>query len=301
MSIFDTKKHTSCFHYCICFNILIDYFAKTYLVMAILAKTVEEKFLKIDGNKIRYLESGNSKHTLVLLHGLGASAERWLNVLPYFSKNYSVIVPDLIGFGLSDKPQIDYTPDFFSEFLEKFFAQTGIARLNLIGSSLGGQIAANYTSTHADEIEKLILVSPAGVMQQSTPALDAYVMAALYPNEITAKNAFELMEGSGEEIPQETIAGFIERMQLPNAKLAFMSTVLGLKNSKPITTKLDSIKTPTLVIWGSDDPVIPISYADDFVSAINNCKFFRMDGCGHTPYVQDPSTFASGVLEFLNH
>jgi 2-hydroxy-6-oxonona-2,4-dienedioate hydrolase len=268
--------------------------------MIIVAKIVEEKFLQIDGHKIRYLESGNSKNTLVLLHGLGASAERWLNVIPLFSKEYSVIVPDLIGFGLSDKPQVDYTPEYFTNFLEQFFIQTGIIRPNLVGSSLGGQIAANYTSSHTDEIEKLILVSPAGAMTQSTPALDAYVMAALYPNEQTAKNAFELMEGSGEEVSQEIITDFIERMRLPNAKLAFMSTVLGLKNSKPITTKLGSITTPTLIIWGSIDPVIPIDYSDSFISSIQDCRFFRMDGCGHTPYVQDPLTFASKVLEFLN-
>ena len=279
---------------------MIANFIKTYLVMTIVAKPVEEKFLKIDGHKIRYLESGNSKNTLVLLHGLGASAERWINVIPIFSKNYSVIVPDLIGFGLSDKPHLDYTPDLFSDFLEKFFTQTGIIRPNLIGSSLGGQIAANYTSSHTNEVEKLILVSPAGAMTQSTPALDAYVMAALYPSEQTAKNAFELMEGSGEEVPQEIVAGFVERMQLPNAKLAFMSTILGLKNSKPITGKLGSITTPTMIIWGSDDPVIPIHYSDSFVSSIQDCRFFRMDGCGHTPYVQDPQTFASKSLEFLN-
>jgi pimeloyl-ACP methyl ester carboxylesterase len=163
-----------------------------------------------------------------------------------------------------------------------------------------GQIAATYTSSHSKDIEKLILVSPAGAMKQSTPALDAYVMAALYPNEQTAKNAFELMEASGEEVPQEIITGFVKRMQLPNAKLAFMSTVLGLKNSKPITTKLGSITTPTLIIWGSDDPVIPIDYSDSFISSIQDCRFFRMDGCGHTPYVQDPYTFANKVLEFID-
>jgi Predicted hydrolases or acyltransferases (alpha/beta hydrolase superfamily) len=137
-------------------------------------------------------------------------------------------------------------------------------------------------------------------MTQSTPALDAYVMAALYPNELTAKNAFELMEASGEEVSQEIITGFIERMKLPNAKLAFMSTVLGLKNSELITTKLGSITIPTLIIWGANDPVIPIIHANDFVSSIPDCKFFKMDGCGHTPYVQDPDIFASKVLEFLN-
>ena len=280
--------------------LLIAKLTKTYLVMTIVAKIMNEKFLQIDEHKIRYLESGTSKNTLVLIHGLGASAERWTNVIPIFADRFRVVVPDLIGFGHSDKPTADYTLDFFSEFLEKFFVATNIKRPNIIGSSLGGQISAEYASSHSHEIEKLILVSPSGMMKKSTPALDAYVMAALYPNEISAKNAFELMEGSGKQVEDQIIDGFIERMRLPNAKLAFMSTVLGLKNSISITSKLQSISVPTLVIWGADDPVIPIAHADDFVSAIGDCGFYRMDGCGHTPYVQDPQTFASKVLEFLD-
>jgi 2-hydroxy-6-oxonona-2,4-dienedioate hydrolase len=268
--------------------------------MTIEAKMVEEKFLQIDGHKIRYLESGTSKNTLVLIHGLGASAERWTHVIPIFADNFRVVVPDLIGFGHSDKPTADYTLDFFSEFLEKFFAATEIKRPNIIGSSLGGQISAEYASSHSQDIEKLILVSPSGMMKQSTPALDAYIMAALYPNEISAKNAFELMEGSGKQVEDQIVDGFIERMRLPNAKLAFMSTVLGLKNSVSITSKLQSIAVPTLIVWGNNDPVIPIIHADDFVSAIQDCRFYGMDGCGHTPYVQDPQTFVSKALEFLN-
>ena len=261
---------------------------------------VEEKFIQIDGNKIRYLESGNSKKTLVLVHGLGASSERWSKVIPIFAKQFRVVVPDLIGFGHSDKPLVDYTPEFFLDFLEKFFAACGIDRPSIIGSSLGGQLSAEYASLHSQNIEKLVLVSPAGAMKQSTPALDAYIMAALYPNDQSAKNAFEMMEASGEEVGEEIVNGFVERMRLPNAKLAFMSTVLGLKNSELITSKLLSISVPTLIIWGSNDPVIPINYADDFVSSIQDCRFFRMDGCGHTPYVQDPLVFSSKVLEFLN-
>ena len=79
---------------------------------------MEEKFVEIDGNKIRYLESGSSKKTLVLVHGLGASSERWQYVLPFFESDFHVIVPDLIGFGYSDKPIADYTIDYFSNFLK---------------------------------------------------------------------------------------------------------------------------------------------------------------------------------------
>ena len=261
---------------------------------------MEEKFLQIDENKIRYLESGNSKKTLVLIHGLGASAERWEKVIPLFAKHFRVIIPDLIGFGYSDKPLADYTLDFFSSFLEKFFAAANIQNPILIGSSLGGQIAVEYTAEHSQNVEKLILISPSGVMKKSTPALDAYIMAALYPNEQNAKNAFELMESSGKHIDEKIINEFIERMKLPNAKLAFMSTLLGLKNAKVITPKLQSMITPTLIIWGANDPVIPIQHADEFVASIKDCKFLRMDNCGHTPYVQDPNSFASLVLEFLN-
>jgi pimeloyl-ACP methyl ester carboxylesterase len=260
---------------------------------------VKENFVQVDGNKIRYLESGDSKDILVLVHGLGASAERWNNVTPYFAKHYHVIIPDLIGFGYSDKPLVDYTPDFFSSFLGKFFDMLGITCPNVIGSSLGGQIAAEYASVNPNNIKKLILVSPAGAMKQSTPALDSYIMAALYPNLQSAKNAFEMMESSGNEIDNDIIQGFIERMQLPNAKLAFMSTVLGLKNSEIIISKLHTISSPTLIVWGSKDPVIPIQHAESFVSSIKNSQFYIMDGCGHTPYVQKPGLFSSKVLKFL--
>lgn len=261
---------------------------------------VEEKFLQIDGSRIRYLESGASKKTLVLIHGLGASAERWHQVIPLFEEDFKVIAPDLVGFGYSDKPMVDYTPEFFSDFLEKFFRAANLQGPVIIGSSLGGQIAAEFAASHSQHIEKLILVSPAGIMKQSTPALDAYIMAAMYPNEESAKNAFEMMEGSGRSVPEDIVNGFIKRMRLPNAKLAFMSTLLGLKNSEIITSKLQAITAPTLIVWGSDDPVIPITHADGFVSSIQDCRFFRMDGCGHTPYVQDPRAFAGKVLEFLN-
>ncbi len=109
-----------------------------------------------------------------------------------------------------------------------------------------------------------------------------------------------MMEGSGIETDATIVESFIERMKLPNAKMAFMSTILGLKNAEIITDKLKTINVPTLIIWGAEDPVIPIQHADGFVSSIKDCRFYRMDGCGHTPYVQNPKEFAEVALDFLN-
>lgn len=259
---------------------------------------MQENFINIDEHKIRYLESGDSNNVLVLIHGLGASAERWEYVVPFFNKHFRVIAPDLIGFGYSDKPSVDYTTDFFSDFLKKFMDKLEISNPIIIGSSLGGQITAEYVAKN-NSVKKLILVSPSGLMKNSTPALDAYIMAALYPNPDTAKNAFEMMCGAPKEIDQKIIEGFVARMQLPNAKMAFMSTLLGLRNSKIITEKLSSITIPTMLIWGELDPVIPIKHADAMISALKDCKFFSMTGCGHTPYVDNPQDFVKIVMKFL--
>jgi len=259
---------------------------------------VIENSIKVDGNKIRYITEGTSDRNLLLIHGLGASAERWEDVIPYFAKNHRVIVPDLIGFGLSDKPMIDYTTDYLSEFVSKFLVEIDVESTSIIGSSLGGQIAIDYTHNNMKNVEKLILVSPSGIMKHTTPALDAYIMAALYPTNDSASYAFQVMSGR-KDIDEKTINGFVERMKLPNAKMAFMSTLLGLKDADVITTKLESINSPTLIVWGENDPVIPVKYAESFVSSINDCRFVKMIGCGHTPYVEKPDKFYDVVSEFL--
>ena len=257
-----------------------------------------EKSIKINDNNIRYIIEGKSKQNLLLIHGLGASSERWENVIPHFAKNYRVIVPDLIGFGLSDKPMVDYTTDYLADFISEFLDEIGVDSLSIIGSSLGGQIAAEFAYNNSEKLKKLVLVSPSGIMKHTTPALDAYIMAALYPSVDSASHAFQMMSGR-RNIDEKIINGFIQRMKLPNAKMAFMSTLLGLKDAEIISNKLISIKSPTMIVWGENDPVIPIKYAESFVSAINDCRFVKMLDCGHTPYVDNSDAFSNIVLEFL--
>ena len=150
-------------------------------------------------------------------------------------------------------------------------------------------------------IEKIILVSPSGIMKQSTPTLDAYTLAALYPTQDGVKTAFQMMAGVHKEIDSDTIDGFIQRMTLPNAKMAFMSTILGVRNSVPLSERLVRISVPTLRVWGKQDTLIPITYSKDFVSSIKNCQLVEMESSGHTPYVEEPEKFSEIVLRFLTH
>ena len=149
-------------------------------------------------------------------------------------------------------------------------------------------------------IEKIVLVSPSGIMKQSTPTLDAYMLAALYPTQDGTKTAFQMMAGIHKEVDSDTIDGFIQRMTLPNAKMAFMSTILGIRNAVPLSERLEKISVPTLVVWGKQDTLIPITYSEDFVSSIKNCQFVEMENSGHTPYVEESEKFLEIVLKFLN-
>lgn len=256
-----------------------------------------ERRVTVDGNSVRYLESAGRGDALLLVHGLGASAERWNFVAPMLERRYRLIVPDLVGYGRSDKPAVDYTPGFFVSFVESLLGLLGIERAHLIGSSMGGQVAALFASENAGRVGHLVLVSPSGMMRDTTPALNRYIMAALYPSRDRARESFAEMSASTEASPG-IVDSFIERMNEPNAKMAFMSSLLGIKHSD-LGGRLGGIAAPTLLVWGSDDPVIPIGHAKQFFSAIPRCRFYRMERSGHTPFVDSPEKFARAVLDFL--
>lgn len=233
----------------------------------------------------------------MLVHGLGGSAERWLGVIPNLSQKYRVIAIDLIGFGYSDKPSEDYTVDFFARFLTAFIKKLGLTKVVLVGTSMGGQIAAECAGNDPS-VERLVLVAPSGAMKSTTKAVEAYMMAALYPNSLSAREALEMMTNAS-PVEESAVADFVKRMSMPNAKLAFMSSVLGIKNSS-IEATLQRIKVPTLLVWGRQDKVIPIIHAGAFAGRIKDCTFLPLEGQGHLPHVENPAIFSKFVLEFLN-
>ena len=261
---------------------------------------MNEKFVTINRNNIRYLEEGQSDRNILLLHGLGGYAERWSNLMPLLSKKYRIFAPDLIGYGQSDKPSVDYTVDVFIKFVFDFLESLDIKKTFVIGTSLGGQIAAECAATQSPVIEKVILISPAGIMRKSTPTLDAYTMAALYPNRDSVKNAYQMMIGPDKQVSEISIERFVTNMSRPNAKMVFLSTLLGLKNAPDIFEKLQKITSPTMVVWGREDKLIPFEYSQHFVSSIKNCEFVSMEGCGHSPYVEDPERLSEIITKFFS-
>jgi 2-hydroxy-6-oxonona-2,4-dienedioate hydrolase len=260
-----------------------------------------QKFTNVNGYRIRYLEDGpRDCKILILLHGIGASAERWSSVIPTLSRDYRVIAPDIIGFGYSDKPAVEYTMDFFVDFFKLFLDNLGISKASIIGSSLGGHIATEFAIRFNHMVEKLVLVSPAGMMRKSSPTLDRYFMAALYPEHQRVYEAFSEMVYDSNTINQEILMDFINRMSLPNAKYAFMSTLLGIRYAPDLRGRLSSITAPTLLMWGENDTTIPLAeYAHQYNGIPNMEELVVIKKCGHIAPIEKPATFNRILLRFL--
>ncbi|MCI0559174.1 MAG: alpha/beta hydrolase [Nitrososphaera sp.] len=259
-----------------------------------------QKIVYVDSYAIRYLDfaSSGANKTLILLHGIGASAERWARVIPALSKYFRVIVPDIIGFGYSDKPTVEYTMDFFLDYFKGLLDTLKVTKANIAGSSFGGQLATEFAIRFNRRVEKLVLASPAGMMRTSTPTLDSYIMAALYPTYENALSAFRDMAYDPAMVNQDTVMDFVNRMRLPNAKYALMSTLLGMRYSPKLQGRIAKIICPTLLVWGDSDRMIPLQFAKEY-EEIPNSRLAVIKNCGHTPYVEKPMAFNKVVLKFL--
>lgn len=259
------------------------------------------EFIEILGYNLRYLQfSGiRSTKTIVLLHGLGASAERWSELWPLMKK-YNVIIPDLIGFGYSEKPLVEYTVDFFIKSLEQFFEKLNIRNPIIVGSSFGGQLVIEYSLKHKDFFDKIILVSPAGTLERPTFVLSQYIFSGLYPTVENVESAFKRMANNENyKVDPYTVKDFINRMKLPNAKYALISTLLAMRRDQSLQKRLVEISIPALVIWGSDDTTIPVENIEYF-KQIPMVETLVMEGCGHTPYVEKPKEFFRIIEKFID-
>jgi 2-hydroxy-6-oxonona-2,4-dienedioate hydrolase len=170
------------------------------------------------------------------------------------SKYFRIIIPDIIGFGHSDKPSTDeYTMDYFVSFLQQFLDRLNIDKsIVLCGHLFGGILATEFARAFNNRVDKLVLVAPAGVLS-SNHALDKYILSALYPTYENALDAFQDMAFDPRFITEDSLRDFINRMMLPNAKYALISTVMGIRDSPHLRVRVSQVLAPTLIIWGEND------------------------------------------------
>jgi 2-hydroxy-6-oxonona-2,4-dienedioate hydrolase len=260
-------------------------------------------FLKVDNLHIRYIDTKSKGKSVLLIHGLGGSIESWINNVDILStKQLRVIAVDLPGFGSSDKPQISYTINFYTKFIAKFIDSLKISGpVSIVGSSLGGHIAAEVAIHYYKIVCKLVLVSPAGALPISfrgTPAL------LKYTNILKARTLQEVkraLSSVDDNLVDESYAQVVyQKLSMPGAKEAFLSALRGSARSPRLNRRLHKIKAKTLLIWGKEDRIIPVKFIEPFIK-MKNCRLILLENSGHRPYVDKPAIFNNAVADFINY
>jgi len=256
------------------------------------------KEIAIFGQKIHYVEAGTGP-TVILLHGLGGSTQAWqFNIAPLAEK-YHVIVPDQIGFGKSDKPLVNYRIRTYVDFLDQFCKQLGIERASLVGNSMGGWIAAAFTAAFPDRVDKLVLVDAAGYAPPKD--LDTRTFYGLNPTTregmkvLVAKVFYNKLFLTDGAIDQAIAA----RLAAGDGYTINSITESIIRGEDFLDDAVKTIKRPTLIIWGRQDGLVPLSEGEHFNKDIAGSKLIVFDQCGHVPNFEKAAEFNAAVLKFL--
>jgi len=254
-----------------------------------------EQTTTVFGQSIHYYEAGQGP-AVILLHGLGANAGMWVANIGPLSAHYHVIAPDQIGFGHSDKPLIDYKIATFVDFLYGLMQTQKIAKATLVGNSLGGWIALDFALQHPEMVEKLVLVDAAGLSFESVPPT-----VNLNPASIDdTKRVLGVVFYNQAMVTDLAAAAVFARHLKDNDGYTIRRILDGFTTTNQLEdTRLSSVHVPTLVVWGANDALLPLSMGERFHAGISGSKLVAIKECGHVPELEKPEEFDRALLDFL--
>lgn len=271
--------------------------AITFWVAAV-GKAQTSKEVLVFGQKIQYVEAGSGP-TMILLHGLGGSSQAWQFNIGALAEKYHVVVPDQIGFGKSDKPLVNYRIRTYVDFLDQFCKQLKIERATLVGNSMGGWIAAMFTASFPDRVDKLVLVDAAGYAPPKD--FDTRVFFGLNPTtregmKVLIAKVFYNKAFQTDAFIDQSIAA---RLAAGDGYTINSITESIIRGEDFLDEIVKTIKRPTLIIWGRQDGLVPLAEGERFNKDIAGSKMIVIDQCGHAPNVEKPGEFNAALLKFL--
>lgn len=267
-----------------------------------LAQAPQEKFVTLFGAKVRYLEAGDaSKPTVILLHGLGGNADLgWgFNIGAILAK-YHVLAPDQIGFGKSDKPIMNYRVGTYVDFLDKFMTELKIEKASLVGNSMGGWIAALYAAKYPARVDKLVLVDAAGYAPAK--GFDYRLLQGLAPSTREGVRSMVklILYNSDMFLSDAAVDSFIAARIAANDSFTVMALLKTIELGEDyFDTQVKTIKQPTLIVWGKQDGLTPVSEGERLKKDIAGSELVVFDKCGHIPQAEKAPEFNAAVMTFL--
>lgn len=259
--------------------------------------------------QVHYRDEGDPKDSvpLVLLHGMSSSLNTWDSVVLFMKDKKRLISIDLPAFGLTGpNPENEYSFAYYNRFLDSFFLQLNIKHCMIAGNSLGGAIAWEYTAANAGRVDKLILIDAAGYPSKnakgsigfkiaSTPVINNLLLY-ITPKSLVRKS-LEGIYFDKNRVTDEEVERFHDvAISAGNRKAALVIFKKGFEREPE---KINTITTPTLIIWGEKDGLIPVENALLFQKNIKGSKLEILQNIGHVPMEEAPKKVVALITSFI--
>lgn len=266
--------------------------------------------MSINGINIYYELYGheNTKETIICLHGFLSSSFSFRRLIPYLTKHYNVISIDWPPFGKSGKSKrFHYSIKNLADTIIKLIEKLGIKHFTIIGHSMGGQIALNIAHSRPELVEKLILLSSSAYLKGSKQSL---IFLSYFPfSHLFVKR---YLERSGLErnlqnvvynqtlIDQEMANGYLEPFLQAEIFHALTRMIRDWEGDLSIE-RLKEIETPSLLIWGEHDKVVPLHIGQQLTKDLKNSSLIILNETGHLVPEEKPEEVMSHIDEFISN
>ena len=279
------------------------------------------QFIEVNGMNVHYRDEGNPNDSvpLVLIHGTGSSLhtfDEWTKILLSAEKSrtltgrgsHRIVRMDIPAFGLTGPdPQHDYSMEKYVNFIHNFLEAKGVKQCILAGNSLGGQISWQFALKNPQKVAKLILIDAAGYAMKSQKPVLAFQVARMpviknFMTFITpyhlARESVESVYADKSKVTDALVTRYFELTLREGNRQAFVDRLNMLYDTANIPM-IKTIQTPTLVLWGEQDLLIPMDNAQRFHDDLPNDTLVILKNMGHVPMEENPAESLKPVLDFL--
>ena len=240
--------------------------------------------------------TGGSGPPLLFLHGAGGNSG-WQRYHEELSRSYTVYVPSQPGFNGTERPDWVYTINDLCHFNLELVQTLGLENYILMGSSMGGWVSAEMAAMSDANLKALILVDAAGIKPQEGEITEIFMVSSqtrLAQRFYDPSQVENYDQYARELTPEEQVE------QHSNAEMASRLCWRPYLHNLSLPHYLRKVTTPTLIVWGRQDAIIPVECASLFHQAISNSTLAIIENCGHSPAIEKPAEFVSTVTEFLS-
>ncbi len=276
---------------------------------------LELQYVTIHGHRRAFVKTGQGP-VILLLHGMACDHTTWTSVIEKLAQDYTVIAPDLLGHGLSDKPRADYSVGGYANGMRDLITVLNIDKVTVVGHSLGGGVAMQFAYQFPERTERMILVAPGGLGREVTPAIRVVTLPFFHTamGVVTLPGVRQLATGAlrvasrldGAALRDlDEVADIVESLRDPRARSALVHVVRGCVDYRgQIITMVDRAyltqRLPMCVIWGSEDQVIPVAHSETVRRIAKTATVKIVEGAGHFPHKDHPDEFVRTVRRFMS-